>query len=146
MRQKEIKSMTFVKPVIANKTVKKYDKVLFGSGSSRPYSPYTLLTNVTVTTKDARSTGTVKFNISGTLPDGRTIQTEGFLYKKGRSPWKFSGAGLAPLEYSGGMLSHCQDAVHFMFEPGEWDRSYRYKFPETLVTDTWSAKQTWQEW
>ncbi|MGA1256783.1 MAG: hypothetical protein ACO3YX_07170 [Candidatus Nanopelagicaceae bacterium] len=147
IREKEIKSMTFIKPTLPNKTVKKYEKVLFGSGSSRPYSPYTLLSDVTVTTKDTRSTGTVRFNISGTLPDGRVIQAEGFLYKKGRSPWKFSSRGLAPLQYSGGMLNHCEDAIHFMFEPGEWDRSYSYKFPESLLgKEGWSAKQTWQEW
>jgi hypothetical protein len=139
--------MVVAKPIKVKTVVQKYDQVLFGSGVSKPYTPYTLLTNVTVTTKDTRKSGSVTFQITGTLPDGKVTNAEGYAYKKGNSPWKFSCNGLVPLEYSSGMVSHCECLSQFLFGLGEYESPRPYRTPTILIDDNvWVKNTIWQEW
>jgi hypothetical protein len=137
--------MTDQQPVIANKIIKKFNKVLFGRATSRPYTPYTLLSDVTITCKDTRSTGTVTFQATGNLPDGRQIEIEGYAYRKGNSPWKFSGKGFAPIEWGSGM-EVLADAYRFLLADKELPYRSFYKFDTRFEKPEWQMNQVWENW
>ena len=117
-----------MKPVLAQKTVRSFDKVVFGFGASRPYLPVALLYNVTVTFKGKFGDPHIDILLQGTLPNGKKVSFENFVYKKGGSPYKFGIGRGAPLK---GV--DIFSAYHFLFD--DPSRSEKYNCPPIDPTD-----------
>lgn len=117
------------KPILKANIVKKsfnLDNIYIGLDNRRPYDPYVIMSNVTVThTYEPGTARVYEIMVTGTTTEGLVETIKLVAISRGRSPLKWGDA--APIERCSGMWSR-SSAYDFLTTEGK-----SYDFPSSMV-------------